>query len=284
MVTMILLRKANWLGGSLVGVRNVSLVLATRLACFTALISFGVAHAATHDFDTPEHTIKTFQDAFVRGDTTVALAAWDFSEAARLIQRTTIDAPPGFFDEIGAAKDRKYLARALKDSLLEQMRGKVVARFAASKCELTRKETFSVTLVRLSERCTVENGKEYSQQLVAKRGSAGWRIAEYPTLRFYDPVCFSDAPSGIDVCSERDGQHVSATKGGRELWRKDSVRDWQIRPYRTIYPVIVSIRRSLRTPQDLDLGNGTLVVVRYDSSEFGKFAVQTGAFRFLGQD
>jgi hypothetical protein len=245
----------------------------------------GIAVPAVADsFDTPEHAIKTFEDAYVRGDTTVALGAWDFKEAARLTQRMILIAPPAFFDGAFGAKQRRGLESSLQESLLKEMHDGVVARFAVSKCELLQKETLSPALVRLTQRCTVDNGKAYSQKLIAIRRSAGWRIAQYPSVRFYDPVCFSDAPSGILVCSERDGQHINATKGGRELWRKDSVRDWHIHPYRTIYPVIVSILKSSEIAVDEDLGPGTVVMVRYNSSEFGKCAVKTGAFRFLGQN
>jgi hypothetical protein len=121
-------------------------------------------------------------------------------------------------------------------------------------------------------------------RIVMVRSSTEWQIAEYPSLRFYDPVCVKDAVSGIVICSELDGQHISATKEGRQLWRKDSVRDWHIGPYRTAYPVVVSIGRVEREPAQGTLGNGSTVVVTYDSSQFGRCAIESGEFRFLGQN
>src|ERR1700761_4353269 len=122
----------------------VAATLIVLAMCFSSAIATERVGESANPFATPERAIKTFQQAFVHGDTATALASWDFPEAARLTQRTVLPAaPPGFFDGEAASVQRQSLERTLEVSLLEQMQENVVARFVTSKCRLSREDNFA---------------------------------------------------------------------------------------------------------------------------------------------
>jgi len=251
------------------------------------LVTTSTASAEGAEPNTPENVVAAFENAYRRGDIETAVATWDFHKSAELYREEMF--PPFLtLPSNWEAETAGKFERALRD----EFRSKAVARFDSSTCTLTGKEKISETLVQLVETCRWADGFESSQRLltfngpVGFKGPAGWRLVQYPSIRTYEPVCFRDVRTNILVCSERDGSQVTAVQNGRQLWRKDSHSDWKIHPYRTLYPVVVSMTvppPGLLDPPSLEKYRRGILIT-YDSSEFGVLDQETGSFQGLGQN
>jgi hypothetical protein len=228
---------------------------------------------------TPEAAVQAFESAYLRGDADAAVAAWDFEKSAHLYVETMF--PPFMWPQF-----EPYTVQRLQRELREAIQKKDVARFGVSACTITGKQRVTKTLVRLIETCRWADGFESSQALLVFHGSAGWRLVQYPSTRVFQPVCLSDDPLGIRVCSERDGSQVTAVQNGREMWRKDVHTDWKVGPRMTLYPVIWSMKTvpvGYRQAYERLISEHA-IFIDFDSLQFGVVDEETGTFTMLGQN
>jgi hypothetical protein len=228
---------------------------------------------------TPEAAVQAFERAYLSGNADAAAAAWDFEKSGHLYVETMF--PPSVRPQF-----EPYTVQRLQRELREAIQKKVVARFGVSACTITGKQPISETLVRLVESCRWADGFESSQALLVSRGTAGWKLVQYPSTRVFQPVCFSDKPIGIRVCSERDGSQVTAVQNGRELWRKDVHTDWHVGPRMTLYAVVVSMTTvpPLEREGYKRLIPEHAIEFNFYSQQFGVVDEETGTFRMLGQN
>jgi hypothetical protein len=252
---------------------------AVRASVVIGVLWLGCPPAEGASADAPEAAVEDFEKAYLRGDAEAAAAAWDFQESSELFGETMF---PPFVRPNFLSSNAKNFEHDLRD----EIRNKVIARFGVSQCAVTRKEQVSRALIRLVETCRWPDGFESSEELLTFKSSGGWRLVQFPTIRVFEPVCFSGDWQGTRVCSERDGSQVTAVQNGRQLWRKDAHGDWKVWPYRTVYPVV---RSMTAVPEGYRKAYGRLIpehaiFIQFDSSQFGVVDEEAGKFTMLGQN
>jgi hypothetical protein len=105
---------------------------------------------------------------------------------------------------------------------------------------------------------------------------------------FRSPLVYKSAKSGVLFYVESDGRHVSAIDpGGKILWCRNPFADAGLKPYRVAKPLIVEIGSPLDwMVKDMASGGkkGELILINFNSSQFGVLDAGSGDFTFLGQD
>lgn len=244
-----------------------------------AVFSLACAPAEGKGADTPEGAVEAFEKAYLRGDVEAAVATWDFQQSSELFGEMMF--PPFVRPNFLSSNAKNF-----EHDLREEIRNKVIARFGVSQCTVTRKEQVSRAQTRLVETCRWPDGFESSEELLTFKSTDGWRLVQYPSIRVFEPVCFSGDWLDTRVCSERDGSQVTAVQNGRQLWRKDAHSDWKVWPYRTLYPVV---RSMMTVPEGYRQAYGRhipehAIFIQFDSSQFGVVDEKTGKFTVLGQN
>lgn len=90
------------------------------------------------------------------------------------------------------------------------------------------------------------------------------------------PIIHKDSKTGTYFYVESDGRHITAfSSEGTLLWRKNPFEDANLWPYRVSKPIIVSVE---------DFPESNILLIRYNSSQFGSLNKATGKFTFGGQN
>jgi hypothetical protein len=97
-------------------------------------------------------------------------------------------------------------------------------------------------------------------------------------------LIYQDPQTQVILYVETDGRHIAAiSPQGKLLWRKDPFVEGGLEPYRHARPVISWVGQAAEWVRASGK-SGHVIGISFDSSQFGVMDVETGKFRFLGQD